>query len=338
MYKVLHIHPLRKCNLQCLHCYTSSSPQATEELDIRILRQAIADAAQEGYTMLGVSGGEPMLYKSLEELLEAAHCHQMKTSVVSNGILLTKKRLSRLQGLVDIIAISLDGRPKLHDRMRNQPDAFSSMEARLSGLRQSGIPFGFVFTISRYNFRDLDWAVDFALKHRARLIRFHLLEEAGRAKQNLPDAELDETIAAYVYLQIERLQKRVGDRLNIHVDLVHQEAIRANQERFQMLDKGAYLADLPLAELISALVIETDGSVVPLQHGMPRKYKLGNIKDSSIKQLASQWRDKQSDDFRELYQQAYQNLLEPSEFPIKNYFQSIYQQAVNNEQNERVTV
>jgi MoaA/NifB/PqqE/SkfB family radical SAM enzyme len=53
------------------------------------------------YSAVGISGGEPLLYKPLHELLEHGHQSGMKTTVTSNGMLLTEKRLEALRGVVD---------------------------------------------------------------------------------------------------------------------------------------------------------------------------------------------------------------------------------------------
>jgi len=43
-----------------------------EELSPELLYGAIADAAAEGYTVVSVSGGEPLLYRPLAALLRHA--------------------------------------------------------------------------------------------------------------------------------------------------------------------------------------------------------------------------------------------------------------------------
>src|SRR5262249_42287984 len=144
-YRVLQIHPTRRCNLRCLHCYSLSGPEERESLSLPLLCGAVTDAGQEGYTVVGISGGEPLLYRPLPELLEHAHMCGLITTVTSNGMLLDGQRLARLQGCVDLLAISLDGIPASHNRIRGSERAFETMRARLEGVRQSGIPFGFIF-------------------------------------------------------------------------------------------------------------------------------------------------------------------------------------------------
>jgi MoaA/NifB/PqqE/SkfB family radical SAM enzyme len=322
-YKVLQIHPTRRCNLRCLHCYSSSSPDEREELDAELLLQAITDASKEGYANVSFSGGEPILYQSLLELLDRAHQCQMRTAVVSNGMLLDERHLEKLEEAIDILAISLDGMPASHNRMRGQEQAFETMARRLESLRQSGIPFGFIFTLTKRNFRELDWVANFALEQEAKLLQIHPLEEVGRAQQYLTGVKPNESIRAYAYLQAMRLQKTLGDRLYIQIDLVHQDFLRSNPSSFFANEFLENNAELPFAEIISPLIIEADGTVVPLQHGFSRQYALGNLKNAPLRELSEWWRRKCYFSFLELCKQVYQEVTTPAELPITDWYEAI---------------
>src|SRR5215208_1447118 len=161
-YRILQIHPTRRCNLRCMHCYSSSGPEERAELDLTLLREAVTDASNEGYTVAGISGGEPLLYKPLSQLLQHARERGMITTVTSNGMLLDERRLQALHGVVDLLAISLDGVPASHNRNRASERAFETMASRLEGVRNSEIPFGFIFTLTLHNLHELDWVANFA--------------------------------------------------------------------------------------------------------------------------------------------------------------------------------
>ena len=154
-FKALQIHPTRFCNLTCLHCYSSSGPDQREALAAPLVADAITQAGAEGYNDIAFSGGEPILYGDLRLLLEHAKSLGMATSLTSNGILLKGERLARLEGVTDLLAISLDGVPESHNRMRNAPLAFERMRANLDGVRKTGIPFGFIFTLTQHNLHEL---------------------------------------------------------------------------------------------------------------------------------------------------------------------------------------
>lgn len=324
---ILQIHPTRRCNLRCLHCYSASSPNEKDQLDVALLRQAITDASMEGYKTVSFSGGEPILYQPLLELLNHAHQCKMNTAIASNGILINEQTIEKFKGVLDILAISLDGMPDFHNQMRGNKQAFEMMNGRLEGIRQSGIPFGFIFTISHENFRHLDWVANFALEQGASLLQIHPLEAVGRAKQNLAGMTPSASISAYVYLEVMKLRKKLGDQLYVQIDLVHQEALRLNPSSFFVDSISKDQANFSLAEIVSPLIIEADGMLVPVQHGFARKYALGNLKEASLTELAHQWYREKSCDFIKLCQQVYEKETIPTEFPVINWHEAMVRHA-----------
>src|SRR5690606_18798575 len=148
-------------NLRCLHCYSSSGPEESEELPLDLLRQAMTDATDLGYNAMGGSGGEPLVYRPLRALLAHARSLGMITTVTRNGMLLDQRRLAALPGVTSLLAISLDGVPASHVRTRHSELAIDTMVRRLAGVRQRGGPFSFIFTLSLHVLRELDWVAAF---------------------------------------------------------------------------------------------------------------------------------------------------------------------------------
>jgi MoaA/NifB/PqqE/SkfB family radical SAM enzyme len=299
-FRALQIHPTRFCNLTCLHCYSSSGPHQREALDAPLLVDAITQAGAEGYNDIAFSGGEPILYGDLRRLLEHAKSLGMLTSLTSNGILLKGERLARLQGVTDLLAISLDGVPESHDTMRNAPQAFERMRANLDGVRTTGIPFGFIFTLTQHNLHELRWVTAFAVEQGASLLQIHPLEEVGRGKTELRGQRPDELEASFAYLQTIRMQAEVGNALAVRVDLVHRERLREAADRLNAGTCDARPADRSLSDIINPLVIEPDGTVVPLQYGFSRRCQVGNLHRTSFSAMAAEWKRRVFPEFREL--------------------------------------
>jgi MoaA/NifB/PqqE/SkfB family radical SAM enzyme len=201
---------------------------------------------------------------------------------------LTEKRLAWLRGRADLLAISLDGVPASHNRMRAHRRAFDVMAARLDLVRDSDIPFGFIFTLTQHNLDELDWVASFAHEQGARLLQIHPLEEVGRARVELAGQQPDAVESTYAQLEAVRLRERFGDAMLVQVDIADAERIKQNPDRVFAAPPGR--DDAPLAELMSPLVVETDGTVVPLQHGFSRAYALGNLHDAPLPELAREWR------------------------------------------------
>jgi MoaA/NifB/PqqE/SkfB family radical SAM enzyme len=322
---VVQVHPTRRCNLRCLHCYSSSGPEERGELPAALLVDAVTAARAEGYSRMSVSGGEPLLYGSLRELLEGARRAGLATTVTSNGMLLDERRLARLGGCVDLLAISLDGVPESHDRMRGNPRAFSGMASRLDAVRRSGIPFGFIFTLTQENVHELEWVAAFAVEQGAALLQIHPLEEVGRARERLAGRHPDETECSYAFLVVAELQKALGERLAIQLDLVSRRHLLASPGCFYADAVTTCSADRPLSELVSPLVIESDGTVIPLEHGLSRAYSLGNLRTAPLGELASSWRRTRYPAFRRLCREAFERVEAEEHAPLANWYERVQQ-------------
>ena len=147
-FRTIQIHPTRKCNLACLHCYSSSSPQMKEMLDIEALKRFLTIAFDHGYNNISVSGGEPFLYIHLEEMLRFTKALGYQNTMASNGMLLQSEKNQRILEYVDLIAISLDGPPELHDKIRGQKGAFEKTMKGVEVLKNLKKAYGFIHTIT----------------------------------------------------------------------------------------------------------------------------------------------------------------------------------------------
>jgi len=290
--RILQLHLTRRCNLRCLHCYSSSGPAEKGELPLALLSAATVDAAAEGYNVVSLSGGEPLMYSGLLQLLDIAKAYQLRTLVVTNGMLLDRRRISQLRERVDLLAISLDGRPELHNQIRQSPRAFEVMAAQLENVRASGIPFGLVFTLSRDSIDDLIWAADFAAEQGALVLHVHPLAEVGRAAVELTDRSLGRGEMNVAWLAALHLAEAYREKLKIHIDLAEASSIATGMpELFGDVPTDIErLADFPLGRLLSPLIVEEDGTVVPFEYGIDRRCALGSISTERLSLLARRWR------------------------------------------------
>lgn len=309
--RILQIHPTRQCNLSCLHCYSSSSPHEKEHLTLKLLCDAMSDAAEAGFNYVSLSGGEPMLYKPLVELLEHARQLGMRTAVTTNGMLLTEQKVAQLREVVDVLAISIDGVPFSHNRIRGSQIAFDTMKTRLPLLRAAGLTFGFIFTLTQYNLDELNWVREFAMSEGAKLLQIHPLEEVGNAATRLKGSSPDATESAYAWILA---QQKIDSNIKIQVDLAFSEVIKQHPELVFAGD-CSNLETKPFGELISPLVIEADGTVSPIQHGFSRNFSVGNLKTLPLSNLLADWRRCGMPAFHALCREVYEEIANtPSPF------------------------
>ena len=315
----VQIHPTRRCNLQCLHCYSSSSPKADESIDLAVLRDALEDLADEGYNWASFSGGEPLTYSALPEAL--AHTRQagMHTAMVTNGMLLTPRRLDAIEEHIDLLVISLDGKPTSHNRLRNSAKAFEAMATKLPDLQARGINFGFLFTLTQYNLDELPWVVEFAANTGAKLLQIHPLEYFGNAIQQMSGNAPDSIEGAHAWHLAEKLKHLLEGRMALQVDLVHTDALYQQPDSFFIGDP----VDGRLGEMLSPLVIEPDGEVLPLQYGFSRDYSLGNLRELSVRDMADVWRGDLGARFHRLCRQLFEEIQGAEEHRFINWYEEV---------------
>lgn len=102
-----HIIPIRRCNLSCTYCNEfddSSKPVPTEVMFSRVDKLAELDT-----TAITISGGEPLLHPDLEKIIARIRHHGMLAALISNGYLMTKERIKRLNDSgLEYLQISID--------------------------------------------------------------------------------------------------------------------------------------------------------------------------------------------------------------------------------------
>jgi MoaA/NifB/PqqE/SkfB family radical SAM enzyme len=289
----------------------------------------MTDARDQGYKTASFSGGEPILYKELGSLLRHAKSLGMRTTVTSNGMLLNGARLKELAGNTDVLAISLDGVPESHDKMRNCSGSFDRMVDNLAGVRASGIDFGFIFTLTQHNVDQASWAAEFAVRQGAKLFQIHPLEQVGRAAHVLDGSRPDAVESAFAFLEAERLRKEWGKQLFVQLDVFHRDLVTRFPARFYA--DASTAPPEKLAECVAPMVLEADGTVVPIGYGFSREYAVGNILKRRLRELAPEWIERGYPDFRKLCRRVYAEACQPSDLPFLNWYELLQARATESE-------
>lgn len=282
---ILQVHPSLRCNLACAHCYSVSGPHARDEVPLRTLERAVEDAADEGFTQLAVSGGEPLMYEHLTRLLASGRRAGMMTSLVTNGMLVHhRQRWEPVVPLLDAVAISIDGTRAEHDAIRGRVGAFDRTVENLALVRESGVPFAVIVTLTQYNVGSLESVVRLAAEAGATGVQVHPLSLVGRASVELADHRPDELELMTAIVESQWL----GDELGIPVELDAADRVRLARYRHDIVPESA---DVSLGELCPVLVVAADGSVRPLTWGIDPSIWLGSLHDAPLADLVESWRE-----------------------------------------------
>ena len=104
---LVHIIPMRRCNLDCGYCneYDDvSKPVPLEEMKRRL--DLLADM---GTSIITISGGEPLMHPDLDEIIRHIRKRGMIAGLITNGFFLNKERIERLNDAgLEHLQISID--------------------------------------------------------------------------------------------------------------------------------------------------------------------------------------------------------------------------------------
>lgn len=98
-----------KCNMHCTHCSNARFKKKEREMTIEDLQDFAKQADELGLAQFNISGGEPLIFDNLDEIIKALNPEKFHISMSSNGLLLTKESAKHLKEIgLDKIKISID--------------------------------------------------------------------------------------------------------------------------------------------------------------------------------------------------------------------------------------
>ena len=104
---LVHVIPMRRCNLACEYCNEFDDHSKPVPLDT--MRQRLDHLAGLGTNVITISGGEPLLHPDLDDIIAHVRKRGMIAGMITNGYLLTADRIKRLNRAgLDHLQISID--------------------------------------------------------------------------------------------------------------------------------------------------------------------------------------------------------------------------------------
>jgi Fe-coproporphyrin III synthase len=298
--RIVHLHPTRLCNLACLHCYSESGPDQRGALDPASVTSALEVLRDEGYEVVSLSGGEPLVYRDVGPVVESAKRLGFRVTMITNG-LLVNGRNAAVVGELDGMAISFDGLAETHDLVRGRQGAFDRACAALRQLADDGRPVAAAISLTRDavpELRDLAY-------HLAGLgvgaLQIRPVARAGRAKSMSPSAFGSAPDRARLFLVAAALGQELAPDVHVHCDLAPTQGL--------WRERGAYAALLascngrgkpqPLAELVNPLVVTDDGRLKPIAYDFDARFDVAKL-DGLTPDRLSRYKDERLPAFRHL--------------------------------------
>lgn len=112
---------------------------------------------EQGLISVVITGGEPLVYKDLPELLDYADTKGLKLQILTNGYLIDEQFVNRIKNYRNLIVqVSLDGsNSKTNNLQRNKNDAFSRTIENIKLLRSYNIEVITAMVLNKHNVGDI---------------------------------------------------------------------------------------------------------------------------------------------------------------------------------------
>ena len=153
-----------RCPLRCPYC---SNPldliRAESELDTEDWKRVFTQARALGVLQLGLSGGEPLVRKDLEELALHARSLGLYSTLVTSGLGLTRARAERLRdaGLEHIQISMQDADPEVAERIAGV-SSVKQKRAAAAIVKELGFAFSINVVLHRANLDRIGEIIELA--------------------------------------------------------------------------------------------------------------------------------------------------------------------------------
>jgi len=270
------------CNLQCVHCLSSSGQRDERELSTDEAKKILDDLRDLQVFYINIGGGEPMVRRDFFELLEYSVGNGIGVKFSTNGAFIDEEKAQRLAAMDYLdIQISLDGvDAATNDPVRGEGSHAMAIRA-MDNLKAANFgQFKISVVVTRHNVSQLDEFKALADFYGAQL-RITRLRPAGRGADTWH--ELHPTNAQ---------QREIYDWL-----LKHGENVLTGDSFFHLNAFGEALPGLNMCGAGRVVcLIDPIGDVYACPFVIHDEFKAGNVRDEGG--FAKVW--KQSDLFLSL--------------------------------------
>ncbi|MBM3718276.1 MAG: mycofactocin radical SAM maturase [Actinobacteria bacterium] len=270
------------CNLECIHCLSSSGRRDPRELDTPQAKAVIDELRRLQVFYVNIGGGEPMVRRDFFEIVSHAVDNGVGVKFSTNGAFIDTDAARRLAAMDYLdIQISIDGADEPTNDAVRGAGSFATARRAMDNLAASGFgPFKISVVVTRHNVAQLDAFKALADSYGAQL-RITRLRPAGRGADT------------WHQLHPTNVQQREIHRWL----LAHGENVLTGDSFFHL---NAFGESLPGLNMCGAgrvvCLIDPVGDVYACPFVIHSDFRAGNVLDAGG--FTRVWRE--SDLFREL--------------------------------------
>jgi len=146
------------CNLQCIHCLSSSGQRDDRELSTTEAKRVLDELRDLQVFYINIGGGEPMVRRDFFELVEYSVASGIGVKFSTNGAFIDAEKARRLAAMEYLdIQISLDGVDAATNDAVRGAGSFDMARRAMDNLAAANFgPFKISVVVTRHNVPQLD--------------------------------------------------------------------------------------------------------------------------------------------------------------------------------------
>lgn len=142
-----------RCNFKCEFCFNKISfaknGRNIKRLDPVFVEKIIDEIAKAGIKTVRFTGGEPLLYPDIVDVIKYAKNKGLEVRLNTNGYLVNKKFVRKIKGAIDNVLIPIAGwSNREEENVTGIKDAMHKKISAIKLFKKSGIPVVRVGTVS----------------------------------------------------------------------------------------------------------------------------------------------------------------------------------------------
>jgi len=154
------------CNFSCDHCCSSNLmirsfegrkiADETKHLTPEDIKEICRQGDDLGLAQIAISGGEPLIYPDLDDVVKAINPEKWWIAIDTNGWFLTKEKAKHLKSIgIDKIQISLDSfDSETHDNFRHKKGAFVQVLKATDYIKDAELSLLILTTVSKQRLKS----------------------------------------------------------------------------------------------------------------------------------------------------------------------------------------
>jgi heme d1 biosynthesis radical SAM protein NirJ len=180
---------IRRCNLTCKHCYTTSTDiNFPNELSTPEIYTVMDDLKAFKVPVLILSGGEPLLHPDIFDISRRAKDMGFYVALSTNGTKISERNIDQIADInYQYIGVSLDGIKDTHDQFRRVKGSFDQALYGIQLCLEKSIKVGLRFTLTQDNAHDFPALLELMDDHNIDKFYLSHLNYGGRGNKNRKD-------------------------------------------------------------------------------------------------------------------------------------------------------